>query len=276
MDIHPAKRGWHGTGRAGPDAPTTGPKADPAMLLMFDGFLSAQAYRNAFAYIAKTYFTQSNYYKAPTRLANGTMARCCFFSMYQPQYMAPGNATLGRELADDFRAAAEAVGQCLHLNHMTSPDKLLTERRADSRADYGWMKLGAGAGYRFPSTPYETVATHAWQTIEAAETHYATLGVPYIPVLSVGWDSSPRTLPTDGWGEFGYPWGVSWRANVSQWTTQLERASQHMKTRCTGDAWCPPLLINAWNEWSESAYLEPDQRDGMGKLEAIKRVFGPV
>ena len=44
-------------------------------------------------------------------------------------------------------------------------DALLTERRADSRTDYGWMKLGASADFRFPSTPYETVAAHAWETL---------------------------------------------------------------------------------------------------------------
>ena len=48
-----------------------------------DGYMSAEVYRNAFRYIAKTYFTQPNYYKAPTRLPNGTSADCCFFSLYQ-------------------------------------------------------------------------------------------------------------------------------------------------------------------------------------------------
>ena len=103
VDIHPAKLGWHNTARSGPEVPPTGPDVHPGMLLMFNGFMSAEVYRNAFKYIATTYFTQPNYYKAPSTLPNGTVARCCFFSMYQPEYMAPSNATLGAQLMGDVR-----------------------------------------------------------------------------------------------------------------------------------------------------------------------------
>ena len=48
---------------------------------------------------------------------------------------------------DEFRAAAQAVGQCLHLNHMTSADSLLSPRKVDSRSDYGWVKLGTSSAY---------------------------------------------------------------------------------------------------------------------------------
>ena len=35
----------------------------------------------------------------------------------------------------------------------------------------------------------------------------------------------------------------------------------------------PLLVIKSWNEWGEGNYLEPDERYGMGYLEAMKRVI---
>ena len=63
-------------------------------------------------------------------------------------------------------------------------------------------------------------------------------------------------------------WGLAYKVMA------MDRTKTALEERCSGSSWCPPLLINAWNEWSEGAYLEPDERCGWGRLEAIKETFG--
>jgi len=254
VDLHPAKKGWNGCYRGAKDEPTWGPGAKLPQLQMFDGYMSATVYRSAFKYIAKTYFTQPNYYKAPTTLANGSTVDCCFFSFYQPEYVADGDEEMAVALMDEFRGEAEAVGQCLHLNHMTSPDSLLKPRKVDSRSDYGWTKLGDGPGYIWPETPFEAVTEHCMAELTRRTVLYTTnFSIPYIPTISTGFDSSPRTLPQDGWPStmaemhsFGYPWTKIFMSDMAQWKSALQQTKDAMlATSCKAGSWCPPLLINA-------------------------------
>ncbi len=86
--------------------------------------------------------------------------------------------------------------------------------------------------------------------------------IPYFPHVSVGWDNNPR------FNDF--------RPGVMRDTTPLniEQALQAAKAYVDAHPNQPPLVtINSWNEWTETSYLQPDDINGYGYLDAIKRVF---
>ena len=81
---------------------------------------------------------------------------------------------------------------------------------------------------------------------------------PHHGTLMVGWDNTPRRRD-DG--------VVLINSNPGAFRQQLASlvdsiADQEPEYRL--------LFLNAWNEWAEGNYLEPDERYGMGWLEAVR------
>jgi lipopolysaccharide biosynthesis protein len=77
--------------------------------------------------------------------------------------------------------------------------------------------------------------------------------------VSVGWDNTPRRN-SEGVVFYG-----ATPANFRRWLRGVIRN----ESNCPGPVE-RLVFINAWNEWAEGAYLEPDQTFGRGWLEAVK------
>ena len=76
-----------------------------------------------------------------------------------------------------------------------------------------------------------------------------------IPCIFPDWDNTPRR---------------SYKGLVYKGTSPelFEKYLNKLKEKNT-----EYVIVNAWNEWGEGAYLEPDERNNYKYLEAIKRVF---
>ena len=82
----------------------------------------------------------------------------------------------------------------------------------------------------------------------------------YIPLLNVGWDSRP------------------WHGNNA--LVRFGRSTEYFKDGLTYlKNWMDKnnrriAILEAWNEWGEGSYIEPNSEFGFGDLEAIRDVFG--
>ena len=213
--------------------------------------------------VIEKYFKDPSYYKidgAPV------------FSIYELNTFIKGigGTEVAREALDYFRAkTVEAGFPGLHLqgilwsalpssivgvpgDKIESQNQVLNYFGFNSLTNYCWAHL------RNPSGDYE-----AWADASVAmwDNFDRDFSIPYFPNITVGWDANPRFQFKSGYITNPAPekFGKYFRK-------ALDYADNHPEQ--------PPIItINAWNEWSEGSYLEPDTLHKMGYLETMKRIL---
>lgn len=253
INIHPWKRAT-GTTTLEPGA------VDPAQ------------FQAATDYIIERYFNHPRYLRVDGRP---------YLSIYDLATLLDGLGGIDGAVPaiKDLRARAMHAGfPEIHLNavgweHAVLPnhgsatdiDTAIAALGFDSVTSYVWVHH-----HRLPTlqTPYADI-------LAAAEQGWAEFAdrfpVQYFPNVTVGWDPSPRTVQSDEYDpEQGYPHTNTISENGPEmFGAALDRARAFLDR--TG---ARLLTINAWNEWTEGSYLEPDTTHGMAYLEELRRVFG--
>ena len=138
-----------------------------------------------------------------------------------------------------------------------------TDHPATFGADAAAQFLPHGLAGRLPriSPPGADPGDTIWSYADVVKTQLALTRPAWTRHECVfpGWDNAPRRGPGRSTIVHG-----SEPERYGEWL-----AAVHARTPDSG-----LVLINAWNEWAECAYLEPDLRYGRGYLEATARALG--
>jgi hypothetical protein len=241
--------------------------------LLYPGAVSPAAFERITDRVIERYFSHPSYW-----LIDGAP----YFSIYDLPALVkglggvkPAAVSLAR-----FRQKTRAAGfRDLHLNQVLwnsgvlpgeravrQPGEMLTALGFDSFTSYVWIHHAPLA--QFPETGYGWMFE---QYLRYWREQAAGVGLPYYPNATVGWDPSPRTVQSDSFVNAGYTFTPTLGgATPAAFQAALEAIRAEM------DLTHSPRIVtvNAWNEWTEGSYLEPDTHHGMGYLEAIRAVFG--
>ena len=120
----------------------------------------------------------------------------------------------------------------------------------------------------FPLVDFNVAAD---EYIVQSEKFFKKLSKPYFPVASVGWDSSPRTIQSEIYRSGCYPFMPVMESDPEGLKKLLDALGKQLSARPANEQ---ILFINAWNEWTEGCYLEPDTVFGYQLLEKIREFAG--
>lgn len=238
------------------------------------GQVSLAAFERACDYMIDKYFRHPSYWRVDGGL---------YFSVYETMRLVQSLGGIGqtRIALDRFREKVRSAGLGeLHLNAvvwgiqnlpgeraMEDPDEMVQALGMDSVTSYVWV-------HNVPMEAYPTISypEFAARAAEDWTKYRRSFNVPYFPNVSMGWDSSPRTVQSDVHANVGYPFTPILVGNTpEEFKKSLVAVKEHLETEGPQ----PPIVtINSWNEWTEGSYIEPDTVHGYGYLEAIRDVFG--
>jgi hypothetical protein len=241
--------------------------------LQFPGKITAETWERMTTFLVETYFAHPSYW-----MVDGKP----YFSVYDLTTLLASFGGVGetRAALDAFRAKCVAAGlPGLHLNAVVWGNAILPVEQVpadpagivealgfDSVTSYVWIHHVALP--EFPQTPFEYVRD---KYLDYARGAMADLPVPYFPNITMGWDSSPRACATDIFELWMYPFMATIGGNTPD---AFEEGCRRVKALLDERPGAPRIVtVNCWNEWTEGSYLEPDEANGYGYLEALRRVF---
>jgi hypothetical protein len=268
IDIHPA---------------TLGGVGERARLL-YPGTVTRETFDGICDTAIERYFAHPSYWQ---------IDGCPYFSVYELGKLLEGLGGVEgtREALAMFRDKVWAAGYVdLHLNAVVwsvpllpregrtagirgydpaiqTGDDLLRVLGFDSITSYVWVHHGALGS--FPETDYDEARDRYLDYWTQAEVEFS---LPYHPNVTVGWDPSPRTVQSDVYLNAGYPFTpVLGNSTPDRFYEALAAVKRRLDRTGTAQK---IVTLNAWNEWAEGSYLEPDTVYGMEYLEAVRAVFG--
>ncbi len=126
-----------------------------------------------------------------------------------------------------------------------------------------YLNINSITSYHWPGPFVEDYIAWGVTGLEWEQKWDSVLSVPYFANVSMGYDDSPRFL-----GE-GTCSVVRYNNSPESFAAFLQKAKEYADNH---PEQLKLITINAWNEWVEGSYLEPDMKWGYGYLKAVKSV----
>lgn len=231
------------------------------------GEVGREEFKPLVDHVIRKYFNQPNYFKIDNQPV---------FSIYSVTDLVEGFGGLEqtRKALDYFRDEVKKAGlPGLHIQLIGGWGENLTPVLLRGRPAEGKTISGIVAALAIDSVTMYNMSGPSgledylrWgeEAVVLREKWASELTVPFFPLVSAGWDNTTRFL------DAGKECVIHVNDTPESFGAYLFKAKQYADSHPQQ----PPLiLISAWNEWTEGAYIMPDMRHGYGYLDAVERVI---
>ena len=229
--------------------------------IIWNGFVARDIFDNLVSMWITKYFSHPSYYKIDGKPV---------FMIYDVANFIKGVGGISEAKAalGYFREKVKEAGfPDLHLqivlwNLATRDYSGVGGSSVNIKSLYESLELDSMSHYQWVSFTRPREYTEMMASAEAEYNKISETGMTYFPHVAVGWDNNPRYKK--------YRDNVAVNNSPDNFETALRTAKKYVDEHYLP---APLITINSWNEWTETSYLQPDELNGYGYLERIKKVF---